>query len=212
MLHVGKADREAILRRFDLPAPECEVPLFGLNAGAEYGLAKRWPSERFLAAAIAIQQQIDCHWILLGGKADVELASRLEQGMKANSNGERVLIGQARPENPVKTVWNLAGQTDLRELCAALSLCDIVLTNDTGPMHVAAAVGTPVVVPFGSTSSALTGPGLPGETRHRLLQSAAPCAPCFQRVCPIDFRCMNNIHVADVVEAVLSAYEQEREQ
>src|SRR5205814_4715910 len=56
----------------------------------------------------------------------------------------------------------------------------VLLTNDTGPMHVAAALGTPVVVPFGSTSSELTGPGLPGEHRHHLLQSDAPCSPCFQ--------------------------------
>jgi heptosyltransferase II len=68
---------------------------------------------------------------------------------------------------------------------------------------VAAAVGTPVVVPFGSTSPELTGPGLPGEARHRLLKSTAPCAPCFLRACPIDFRCMQGISVEQVVEAVL---------
>ena len=88
---------------------------------------------------------------------------------------------------------------------ALLKLCRVLLTNDTGPMHVAAALGTPVVVPFGSTSPELTGPGLPGDARHHLLKSDAPCSPCFLRECPIDFRCMNGISVAQVVEAVLSA-------
>ena len=88
---------------------------------------------------------------------------------------------------------------------ALLKLCRVVLTNDTGPMHVAAALGTPVVVPFGSTSPELTGPGLPGDSRNHLIKSDAPCAPCFLRECPIDFRCMNAISVDRVVEAVLSA-------
>jgi heptosyltransferase-2 len=73
--------------------------------------------------------------------------------------------------------------------------CRVLLTNDTGPMHVAAALGTPVVVPFGSTSPELTGPGLPGDPRNHLLKSDAPCSPCFLRECPIDFRCMNGIAV-----------------
>ena len=87
---------------------------------------------------------------------------------------------------------------------ALLKLCRVLLTNDSGPMHVAAALGTPVVVPFGSTSPELTGPGLPGDARHRLLKPDATCAPCFLRVCPIDFRCMNGISVERVVKAVLN--------
>ena len=98
---------------------------------------------------------------------------------------------------------NLAGLTDVRELCALLKACEVLLTNDTGPMHVAAALGTPVVVPFGSTSPELTGPGLPGDPEHTLLKAGVPCAPCFRRECPIDFRCMNAIPVEAVVAAVL---------
>ena len=86
---------------------------------------------------------------------------------------------------------------------SVLKICRVLLTNDTGPMHVAAALGTPVVVPFGSTSPELTGPGLPGDPRHRLLKSDVPCSPCFLRECPIDFRCMNGIGVERVVEAVV---------
>ena len=102
-------------------------------------------------------------------------------------------------------VINLAGKTSLRELMALLKLCRVLLTNDTGPMHVAAALSTPVVVPFGSTSPELTGPGPPGDTRHQLIKSDVPCSPCFLRACPIDFRCLNGISVERAVAAVLQA-------
>jgi heptosyltransferase-2 len=165
--------------------------LSGLNPGAEYGPAKRWPRERFVAAAVELQRRTNCHWWIFGGKTDEPLASGIAAEIVATKSG------------PPESVRCLAGQTSLRELCAALKACDLVLTNDTGPMHVAAAVGTPVVVPFGSTSPELTGPGLPGDPRHRLVKSSTPCSPCFRRECPIDFRCMNGISVQSVVEAAM---------
>ena len=73
-------------------------------------------------------------------------------------------------------------------------------------MHVAAAIGTPVVAIFGSTSPELTGPGLPRDPHHYLLKSNAACSPCFRRVCPIDFRCMTSISVERVVDAIGKAY------
>src|SRR4029077_9276404 len=72
---------------------------------------------------------------------------------------------------------NLSGKTSLRELMALLKVCSVVLTNDTGPMHVAAALGTPVVVPFGSTSPELTGPGLPGENQKPFPRANDPSPP-----------------------------------
>ena len=136
----------------------------------------------------AIQSRMNCHWVILGGKADVELSASIAD--KITHHAPRTT--------------NVSGQTSLRELMALLRLSRVLLTNDTGPMHVAAALGTPVVVPFGSTSPELTGPGLPGDARHRLLKSDAPCAPCFLRECPIDFRCMTSISVERVVQAVLA--------
>ena len=165
--------------------------LFGLNAGAEYGPAKRWPRERFVNAAIELQRRTSCHWWVFGGKADEALASGIAAEIVAAKAG------------PVDSVRCLVGQTSLRELCAALKACELVITNDTGPMHVAAAVGTPVIVPFGSTSPELTGPGLPGDARHQLIKSPVPCSPCFRRECPIDFRCMNSITVEMIVEAAM---------
>jgi heptosyltransferase-2 len=174
----------AARRKFGLA--EISQPIFGMNPGAEYGPAKRWPVERFIAAAREIQERTDCVWLLLGGKQDVALTGQIAAALRA-----------AHP-----TPYDLAGQTTLRELMALLKLCRVLLSNDTGPMHVAAALGTPVVVPFGSTSPELTGPGLPGDPRHHLLKSNAPCAPCFLRECPIDFRCLQGTGVDPVVAAV----------
>ena len=101
-------------------------------------------------------------------------------------------------------VVNLAGRTGLRELMAAMTSLRVMVTNDTGPMHVAAALGVPVVVPFGSTSPELTGPGLPGDPRHRLLRAGVPCSPCFLRQCPIDLRCLTRISPDQVTDAVMS--------
>ena len=185
-LFVAFDEVEAARKKFRLE--NISQPIFGLNPGAEYGPAKRWPAERFIAAAQEIQKRTNCVWILFGGKNDEGIATQIQSAI-----GNR------------QSAINLAGQTSLRELMALLKSCRVLLTNDTGPMHVAAALGTPVVAPFGSTSPELTGPGLPGDPRHRLLKSDAPCSPCFLRECPIDFRCMNGISVERVVEAVLSA-------
>lgn len=169
--------------------------VIGINPGAEYGPAKRWPAERFAAAAIALGQARDwnCHFWVLGGPGDRELASQVVAAITAGA-----------PAKARSQLRCLAGETSLRELCAALKACAMVLTNDTGPMHVAAAVGTPVVVPFGSTSWRMTGPGLAGDSRHRFLEAGAPCSPCFLRECPIDFRCMTGISVEQVVKESLS--------
>ena len=169
-------------------------PIFGLNPGAEYGPAKRWPVQRFVAAALEIQKRTNCTWILLGGKGDLAITTQIAAALHAS----RV------------THHDLSGRTTLRALMALLKLCRVLLTNDTGPMHVAGALGTPVVAPFGSTSSELTGPGLPGDSRHRLLKANAPCSPCFLRECPIDFRCMNGIGVERVVEAVVELAQKSR--
>jgi lipopolysaccharide heptosyltransferase II len=191
-LFVTPDEIEAAKNKFRLD--KITGPIFGLNAGAEYGPAKRWPIEKFIAAAREIQQRTNCVWLIFGGKADAA-SQRAADILSAEQNFR---------QDAGSTFLNLAGKTSLHELMVLLKICRVLLTNDSGPMHVAAALGTPVVVPFGSTSPELTGPGLPGDTRHHLLKSDAPCSPCFRRKCPIDFRCMNGISVERVVEAVLS--------
>ncbi len=178
-------------------------PWFGLNASAEYGPAKRWPEERFTEAAIQIQRRAKCRWLIFGLWSEAEPCLRIATNIYRATEDEFGRDEVAR--NP--HVINLAGATNLRELCAALKLCRVLLTNDSGPMHVAAALGTPVVVPFGSTSPGLTGPGLPGDPRHTSLRAGVPCSPCFLRTCPIDFRCMTGISIESVVEAVVRSTE-----
>ena len=190
-----------LMAKFKLDDDVPAAPWFGLNAGAEYGPAKRWPAGRFTEAAVQIQRRTNCRWLIFGLQAEAETAARIAADI---SRAAEEHAGSAQPSVSPPVV-NLAGATTLGELCAALKLCRVLLTNDSGPMHVAAALGTRVVVPFGSTSPELTGPGLPGDPRHQLLRASAPCSPCFLRECPIDFRCMTGITVGRIVQAVLQA-------
>jgi heptosyltransferase-2 len=168
------------------PTPTAPTPVFlGMNPSAAYGPAKRWPAENFAAAAREVSARLkDVVWLIFGSAADAQLCANI--GQSANV-----------------PLINLAGKTTLRELMGLLAACQVLITNDSGPMHLAAALGTPVVVPFGSTSPELTGPGLPGDSRHRLLTSGAACSPCFRRTCPIDLRCLIDITVEQVVSALL---------
>ena len=184
---VDVSEIQAALAKFGISR---ETAWLGLNAGAEYGAAKRWPKERFVAAARDLQQRTGCGCLVFGGPGDAALAAEISAALHASG----------------VVVHHLAGRTSLRELMALLTQCRVLLTNDSGPMHVAAALGVPVVVPFGSTSPELTGPGLPGDPLHRLIKSDAPCSPCFRRECPIDFRCMKGISVGQVVETVTGIF------
>ena len=159
-------------------------PLGGAPTRARWD-NKRWPAESFAELVRQVSLRFpDTRFAILGSGGDKPL-------------GE--IIARAAPARCL----NLCGQTSLPEMIEWVRLSDLMITNDTGPMHVAAALGTPVVVPFGSTSPEMTGPGMPGNPRHRLLKSDASCAPCFLRECPIDFRCMNGISVERIVDAVL---------
>jgi heptosyltransferase-2 len=164
--------------------------IIGLNPGAEYGPAKRWPVERYVEIAIGLRRSYpQAGLVVFGGKSELETGERIVSA--AGVNG-----------------INLAGKTSLRELMALLKASTVLITNDTGPMHVAAALGTPVVGIYGSTSPELTAPGKPGQFPGRVVRSNVPCAPCFRRECPIDFRCMDQItsnQVLTAVRAVMAA-------
>jgi heptosyltransferase-2 len=158
-----------------------------INVSAAYGPAKCWPIERFtevVRRVCRLHPNVVC--VHTGGASDWSIGEQL---------------GSAAPGK----VLNLAGKTSLSQLMAVLKNCQVALSNDSGPMHVAAALGVPVVVPFGSTSPELTGPGRAGEARHHLFRGQAGCAPCFRRACPIDFRCMTSITVEQVTAAVALA-------
>ena len=162
-------------------------PVIGINAGAEYGPAKRWPAERFAETAIKVSHHANARWLIVGGPGDVGIAGQIEAQLREGGLGDSSVI-------------NAAGKTTLLDLCALLRFCKLLLTNDTGPMHIAAALGTPVVSVWGSTSPELTGPLSP---RSVVIRQPVECSPCFLRECPIDFRCMTGVQVDEVVKVML---------
>jgi heptosyltransferase-2 len=162
-------------------------PFLGINAGAEYGPAKRWMPDRFAELAKRVSEEVSCRWLLLGGPGDTEIAAKIESELRAHGSDPDFVV-------------NLAGKTTLLELCALIKSCALLITNDTGPMHIASALGTPLVAIFGSTSPELTGPL---GTRSLVVRHPVECSPCFLRECPIDFRCMESITAGNALDAVM---------
>jgi heptosyltransferase-2 len=175
------------LRRGERSTPNSQIgdsrqPLLALCPGAEYGPAKRWLPERFAEAATAIAMERDVKWILFGTKKDTAIGEKICETL-----GERCI--------------NRIGQTSIEQLIDELRKCRVLLTNDTGTMHLASLIGVPVVAIFGSTEPRMTGPLDDG---HVVLRHQVECSPCFLRQCPIDFRCMKAVTVQEAVDAVLS--------
>jgi len=158
-------------------------PAAALVLGASH-LVNRWPSERFAALAGRLEAEFGIASILVGGAQDRELAE-----------------AAAAAPGGAKTV-DLVGRATLRQTAAVLARCAVAVSGDTGPMHMAAAVGTPVVALFGAADPARTGPV--GE-RHRVLQAReVPCVPCRSRSCRHTpyLECMDRITVDAVLDAV----------
>jgi heptosyltransferase-2 len=156
-------------------------PWIGVNAGAFYGTAKRWAPERFAAAAALVARRLGARVAIVGGSSERAL-------------GERVaaqLGGSARV---------LCGETTLADLVGVLKQLRLLLTNDSGPMHLAAALGTPLVAVFGSTDWTETAPV---SEQARVVREETECAPCRLRECPIDHRCMARVSVDRVTAAAL---------
>jgi heptosyltransferase-2 len=169
------AGADALLRRLNITGSPA---LVGIHPGAAYGPAKRWFPGRF-----------------------AELAGRL------SGEGIRVLVFGAPPDGPVvdeivaqagDSVTNLCGQLSLGEFAALLAKCDVVVANDSGPMHLAGAVGAKVVAIFGSTSPRATSP----SGQCRVIWKDIDCSPCFRRDCPHQYRCLELVSVDEVYSAV----------
>jgi heptosyltransferase-2 len=169
-------------RTLNVQRSTSNAKLFGLCPGAEYGPAKRWLPERFLEVTQAIAARDQAKWVLFGTSRDVDLGNQIASGL-----GDSCV--------------NRIGQTTLQQLIDELQQCRLLLTNDTGTMHLAALLSVPTVAIFGSTEPALTGPL---GKNHTVIRHHVSCSPCFLRECPIDFRCMKSIDVQEVVNAVAS--------
>lgn len=150
----------------------------GINPGAAYGSAKCWLPDRFQAVVKELIKNPKILVLFFGDKAGESLVNEIFKGL------------------PSDRVLNLAGKTTLRELVSYIQACHVFLTNDSGPMHIASAVGTPLLALFGSTSDITTGPYQGGEVIHKHV----PCSPCYRRECPIDFRCMTRISSQEVYQ------------
>lgn len=143
----------------------------GVSPGAAYGGAKRWPGERFAEAASKLADDLGAYVAIFGSPAEADLAVEI-----ANRIGPRA--------------YALAGQTSLRDYIDLAAACAVYLTNDSGPMHVAAALGLPTVAIFGATDHIATGPS---ASWAKVVREPVECSPCLLRECPIDHRCMTRV-------------------
>ena len=150
-----------------------------VNPGAAYGSAKRWDQERFADVADHLAHELALKVAIIGSDAERPIANRIRNRMTAET-----------------AVLN--GKTSLQALIGVLAESSLMITNDSGPMHIAAALGIPTVAIFGSTDEKITGPYGP---HTRVVKHPVECSPCLLRECPIDHRCMNVVTVDEVCRA-----------
>jgi ADP-heptose:LPS heptosyltransferase len=154
-------------------------PLIGIHAGA-HAPARRWPAERFAVVADHLAQRFGAQIVLTGGPGEEEIAQSVAQRMAA----------------PALCV---AGQTSLGGLAALIDRLDLFIANDTGPAHLADALGTPSVTIFGPADHRRWAPL--DQTRHPIVRRPVPCSPCRYTVCPIDHRCLDWVEPGAVIDA-----------
>jgi heptosyltransferase-2 len=152
------------------------LPVVGVSPGAAYGSAKRWLPERFAEAAARLAKTLGATVAVFGSEAERPLCEEVAR----SAGGE-----------------SFAGATTLREFIDMTAACRLFLTNDSGAMHIAAALGVPSVTVFGPTDETATGPSGPNA---RLVREPVDCAPCKLRECPTDHRCMTRV-TSDLVVA-----------
>jgi heptosyltransferase-2 len=170
-LKVGEGPRQRAEEILTAAGARRNAPRIAIAAGASYGSAKCWPPERFADFVNRYRRHTDADVILFGTAAEQQVAEAIATGITG-------------------PVLSLVGKTTIADLPALLSLCQLFVGNDSGAMHVAAAVGLPVVAIFGPTDPYGTAPITP---RCTVVQEKPYCSPCFLRRCPIDHRCMTNV-------------------
>jgi heptosyltransferase-2 len=154
-------------------------PLIAFNTSATNSRAKCWPEDRFAAVADALMDTMQAHIIFIGAISERDNAESVIRRMKKSG------------------ALNLAGKTTMRELIGLLRVCSLLISNDTGPAHVSAALGRPTLTIFGPTNEFETAPlGIHAEI---IRAENIECARCMHRDCPIDHRCMTHISVDEVV-------------
>ena len=170
-LHVDERQSQRAEQTLQSAGARTNIPRIAIAAGASYGSAKCWPPDRFAAFINLFRSHTDADIILFGTAAEQTVSDAIGAGISGSS-------------------ISLVGKTSIADLPALLSRCSLFVGNDSGAMHVAAAVGLPVVAVFGPTDPYGTAPITP---RCTLVQQKPFCSPCFLRRCPIDHRCMTAI-------------------
>ncbi|MFO0773127.1 MAG: lipopolysaccharide heptosyltransferase II [Nitrospiraceae bacterium] len=183
-LYLRDDERQQIRARLRTEAVRDDEFLLGVNPGSTYGGAKRWLPDRFAATAKEILARVratgrPARAVILGARGEEALGADITQAI-----------------GPGTLCWS--GRTSIRELMAISSVCGLYVTNDTGPMHLAAALGVPLVGVFGPTDSRTTSPFTDAQA---IVREPVDCAPCLLRECPIDHRCMTRVSVERVVDA-----------
>jgi heptosyltransferase II len=160
-------------------------PTAAISPGAAYGDAKRWLPERFVEAASMLSSRFDI--LILGASAEQSLTSDIESRLRAQG---------------VQRLENATGCT-MSESLSLIAGLDLLLTNDSGPLHIGVALGVPTVAIFGATSPNHT---FPWDSPHaRLVRHELPCAPCAKRTCPLQHHaCMSNVTAREVVDVALA--------
>jgi heptosyltransferase-2 len=182
-----RAKTDALLAQLRVPAG---ATLVGLAPGAAYGEAKQWPPDRAAALAAKLVRGRDATCVIVGAVHDRTAARAIETWLRANA------------PDAVSRVVDLTGKTSVTGLIGITERCLAFVSNDSGAMHVAAAMGRPVIAIFGPTDEKSTRPVGDG---HVVLTANVFCRPCMLRDCPIDHRCMKRIDVDRVFEAVSAA-------
>jgi heptosyltransferase-2 len=182
LIRLECAPAAAIAGREQFSKMGVRLPVIGVSPGAAYGGAKRWLPDRFAAAASKLALEMGGSVAIFGAPGDEGACAEVE----------RVIQG-------VPAV-NLACKTSLREFIDLAAACSAFLTNDSGSMHIASALGIPTVAIFGATNHITTGPAGALST---VVREPVPCSPCMKRECPIDHPCMTGVSAERVVSAAM---------
>ena len=184
MINIDTWDKQTPASKLHIDAIKFEKETLGINGGAAFGSAKQWYPERFAQVAAHFSDRYNI--VILGAPNEMDIASQIEDE----------LITQG-----VKNYTNLAGKTDVKELCANIAGTSLMLTNDSGPMHIAAAYQIPTIAIIGPTEYKQTYPWK--NPKGKLVRHDLDCAPCVKRECPLKHHdCMKGISSAEVIEAV----------
>ena len=184
MQNVDMYENDISVLRLYIEKEKFSKPTLGINAGATYGSAKRWYPEKFAEVAASFSEKFDI--IIFGGPNEIAMAKEIEDN----------LIKQH-----VNNYINVAGKTNIQELCAKIGGCSLFITNDSGPMHIAAAYQIPTVAIFGPTKHEETSQWM--NNKSSIVRHDMDCSPCMKRECPLEHHeCMTSITAAEVIESI----------